>query len=63
MLTDYKNLTTLILLDLLARETRKLTRLLTHKKFNTEYELSKEMILHIQKVFHSRNKLAHNKLG
>lgn len=55
MLTDYKYLTTSILVDLLARETLNLTQLLSHKKFDHEYEKSKDILKRIQKVIRSRD--------
>ena len=54
-LQEYNNMTTASLVDLLAQETEKFTRLMAHKEFTTEYNDVKNTIRIIQGVIESRN--------
>lgn len=54
MLPDYKNMSTESLMELLARETEKLTELLAGKKFDAEYEKCKEGIKQMQVIIDIR---------
>jgi hypothetical protein len=53
-MTDYQNLSTERLVDLLAQETQKFTQLILEKRFNHEYDSLKNSILNIQAVLELR---------
>ena len=55
MTTDYSNIATPILVDLLAQETEKFTHLMSQKEQTPEYDEQKQIILQIQAVIKSRN--------
>jgi len=58
MLPDYQNMSTESLMELLARETEKLTDLLARKKFDAEYEKCKNGIKQIQVIIDIRKGIA-----
>ena len=58
MLPDYQNMSTESLMELLARETEKLTELLAGKKFDAEYEKCKDGIKQIQVIIDIRKGIA-----
>jgi len=55
MLADYQNMTTPMLVDLLAQHTQKITQLISLRHFDKEYEHYKEAIKQIQEIIQSRN--------
>ena len=55
MFTDYNNMATANLVDLLAQETQKFTQLMSESRFSQEYEDCKGTIHQIQAVIESRN--------
>jgi len=57
MLPDYQNLNTDSLVELLANETEKLTKLLAEKKFDDEYNQCKEGIRQIQVLIEIRKEV------
>ena len=57
MLPDYQSLNTDSLVELLAHETEKLTKLLAEKKFDDEYNQCKEGIRQIQVLIEIRKEV------
>ena len=58
MLNELKNLSTDSLMELLSRETSRLTALLAEKKFDIEYKKCKESIKQIQVIIDLRKEVA-----
>ena len=48
MLTDYQNMTTANLVDLLAQETQKITQFMMDKEYGKDYEQCKQVIQQLQ---------------
>ena len=57
MLPDYQNLSTENLMELLASETEKLTRLLAEKKFDDQYNQCKDGIRQMQVLIEMRKEV------